>query len=248
MIPRTGRNTPPINNDDEFLAIGTDDTKWKGNFVLKKDLDLSDKTITPIGESLQNCFEGRFSGDRHVISNVQITSGNGKVGLFGCIDCGTVMLLGVNGDISAPSDAVGGICGYGKGASIYGCYFTGTISGYTCGGIVSFDAMSNGKGVIKDCYVSAAISATSSKGGIAASTDKKFSVTNCYYDNKCSGTELGTVLTTPEMLSSDALDKMTTTANLWVKKATDKDKLDTLVVIPVYVSLMDFLLSNTDIE
>ena len=213
----------PINTEEEFLAIGTDDTKWNWNFVLTKDLDLSGKTITPIGESLQNSFGGKFSGDRHVISNVQINSDNEYVGLFGYIDCGTVMLLGVDGDISAPSGAVGGICGYGNGASIYGCYFTGTISGYNCGGIVSFDAMSYGKGVIKDCYASAAISATSSKGGIAASTDKKLSVTNCYYDNKCSGTELGTALTTPEMLSSDALDKMTTTENLWVKKATDKD-------------------------
>lgn len=112
---------------------------------------------------------------------------------------------------------------YGSGASIYGCYFTGTISGNVSGGIVSFNGMSSGKGAIKDCYASAKISATSSKGGVAAAANK-VSVTNCYYDSKCSGTELGTALITLEMLSYDALDKMTTPENLWVKKENDKEK------------------------
>ncbi len=213
----------PINNEEDFLAIGTDSTKWKGNFVLTQDLNLSGKTITPIGESLQNNFSGRFSGDRHVISNVQINSED-NAGLFGYVRCGTVMLLGVDGDISG-SGAAGGICGYGEGASIYGCCFTGTISGYNCGGIVPFNTMLMGKGVIKDCYASAVISAEANKGGITASINTDFSVTNCYYDKSLcwGGRERGTALTTLDMLSSDALDKMPTSENLWVKKANDKE-------------------------
>ena len=219
----------PISNAIEFLAIGTDSTKWKENFVLTRDLDLSGMEITPIGENIGNAFTGRFSGDRHVISNVQINRDDyaGLFGYVGCdnVMCGTVMLLGVNGDISS-SGAAGGICGYGNGASIYGCYFTGTISGYSCGGIVSFNAINSGRGMIKDCYAAAAISAESGKGGITADTSPDISITNCYYSSTlCSdGTgKSGTALTTLEMLSSDALDKMSTTENLWVKKANDKE-------------------------
>lgn len=210
-----------INNEAEFLAIGADSAKWKGNYVLTRDLDLSGKTITPIGENIGNAFEGRFSGDRHVISNVQINNENGYAGLFGLAYGGTVMLLGVDGDISGSGAA--GICGYGVGVSIYGCYFTGTISGNDCGGIITNNGMMGGKGIIKDCFVAATISGKNSNGGIIASENASVSVTNCYYDSKCSGAERGTALTTLEMLSSDALDKMPTTENLWVKKPTDKD-------------------------
>lgn len=212
----------PINNEAEFLAIGTDSTKWKGNFVLKRDLDLSGKTITPIGEDLQNSFRGRFSGDRHVISNVQINSEKSEVGLFGYVYGGTVILLGVDGNISGPGN-VGGICGYGVGVSIYGCYFTGTLSGYVSGGIITCNGMMAGRGSIKDCYVSAAISGSHNKGGIIASRESAANVINCYYDEKlCSSSDGGTALDTRDMLSSDALTKMTTTENLWVKKANDK--------------------------
>lgn len=212
-----------INNEEDFLAIGTDSTKWKGNYVLTQNLDLSDRTITPIGEELWKAFEGRFSGDRHVISNVQITNENGYAGLFGYSYGGTVMLLGVDGDISGSGAA--GICGYGVGVSIYGCYFTGTISGNNCGGIITNNGTMADKGTIKDCYVSAAISGTNSKGGIIASMESSLKVINCYYDRVlCSNSsEIGTALTTLDMLSSDALDKMPTSENLWVKKANDKE-------------------------
>ena len=130
-----------ITTAEEFAAIGRDDTKWSGNYVLENDIDVSGVKLTSIGNP-GTAYTGKFSGDGHTISHVDMTKENGvnSSGLFAQIDnssgkSGKVILLAAaNGDIVS-SDIAGGICGNLSAGEIYGCSFTGTVKGYTAGGI-----------------------------------------------------------------------------------------------------------------
>ena len=128
-----------ITTAEEFAAIGRDDTKWSANYVLGNDIDVSGVQLSSIGDP-GTPYIGKFSGDGHTISHVNMT-GN-CLGLFGGIgningqiaESGKVMLLAANGVIASNTEA-GGICGYLLNGEIYGCSFTGTVKGHTAGGI-----------------------------------------------------------------------------------------------------------------
>lgn len=89
-------------------------------------------------------YIGKFSGDGHTISHVDMTKENDvySSGLFAQIgytqnqlsESGKVMLLAANGVIASNAEA-GGICGNLFVGEIYGCSFTGTVKGAEAGGI-----------------------------------------------------------------------------------------------------------------
>ena len=132
-----------ITTAEEFVAIGRvrDEAKWSANYVLGNDIDLSGVELKSIGDP-ETPYTGKFSGDGHTISHVDMTKENGvySSGLFAQIGdqpskkSGKVMLLAANGDIVS-SDMVGGICGNLPAGEIYGCSFTGTVKGSMVGGI-----------------------------------------------------------------------------------------------------------------
>lgn len=132
-----------ITTAKEFAAIGQDrdETKWSANYVLGNDIDVNGVKLSSIGDP-EIPYIGKFSGDGHTISHVDMTKENGvnSSGLFAQIDnssgkSGKVILLAAaNGDIVS-SDIAGGICGNLSAGEIYGCSFTGTVKGYTAGGI-----------------------------------------------------------------------------------------------------------------
>lgn len=132
-----------ITTAEEFVAIGRvrDEAKWSANYVLGNDIDLSGVELKSIGDP-ETPYTGKFSGDGHTISHVDMTKENGvySSGLFAQIGdqpskkIGKVMLLAANGDIVS-SDMVGGICGNLPAGEIYGCSFTGTVKGSMVGGI-----------------------------------------------------------------------------------------------------------------
>lgn len=133
-----------ITTAEEFVAIGRDDTKWSGNYVLENDIDVSGVKLSSIGDP-EIPYIGKFSGDGHTISHIDMTEDKhtDSSGLFGTIgysgtlnnekENGKVMLLAANGDIVS-SDKAGGICGYLSVGEIYGCSFTGTVKGSGAGG------------------------------------------------------------------------------------------------------------------
>lgn len=130
-----------ITTAEEFVAIGRDDTKWSGNYVLENDIDVSGVKFTSIGNP-GTAYTGKFSGDGHTISHVDMTKEEGvdSSGLFAQIGnssgkSGKVMLLAANGDIVTNYFATGGICGDLSAGEIYGCSFTGTVKGSMVGGI-----------------------------------------------------------------------------------------------------------------
>lgn len=133
-----------ITTAKEFAAIGQDgdDTKWSANYVLGNDIDVSGVELKSIGDP-EISYTGKFSGDGHTISHVDMTKEKGvySSGLFAQIGeqpskkSGKVMLLAANGDIVSSYFQTGGICGNLSAGEIYGCSFTGTVKGSMVGGI-----------------------------------------------------------------------------------------------------------------
>lgn len=134
-----------ITTAEEFAAIGQDrdETKWSANYVLGNDIDVSGVQLSSIGDP-GTPYTGKFSGDGHTISHVDMTKENDvySSGLFAQIgytqnqlsESGKVMLLAANGVIASNTEA-GGICGNLSVGEIYGCSFTGTVKGTEAGGI-----------------------------------------------------------------------------------------------------------------
>lgn len=132
-----------ITTAEEFAAIGQDTANCNENYVLKNNIDVSRVELRSIGDP-GTPYIGKFSGDGHTISHVDMTKENDvySSGLFAQIgytqnqlsESGKVMLLAANGVIASNAEA-GGICGNLFVGEIYGCSFTGTVKGAEAGGI-----------------------------------------------------------------------------------------------------------------
>lgn len=156
-----------ITTAEEFAAIGQDTANCNENYVLKNNIDVSGVELRSIGNPGPP-YIGKFSGDGHTISHVNMT-GN-CLGLFGGIgningqiaESGKVMLLAANGVI-ASNNAAGGICGYLLKGEIYGCSFIGTVKGGTAGGICSQSGVYN---KISQCFFAGDVQGKNSAAGI----------------------------------------------------------------------------------
>lgn len=132
-----------ITTAEEFAAIGQDTANCNENYVLKNNIDVSRVELRSIGDP-GTPYIGKFSGDGHTISHVDMTKENDvySSGLFAKIgytqnqlsESGKVMLLAANGVIASNAEA-GGICGNLFVGEIYGCSFNGTVKGAEAGGI-----------------------------------------------------------------------------------------------------------------
>ena len=207
-----------ITTAEEFAAIGQDrdETKWSANYVLGNDIDVSGVQLSSIGDP-GTPYTGKFSGDGHTISHVDMTKEDGvySSGLFAQIGNSSgksgkvILLLAANGDIVSSYSETGGICGNLSAGEIYGCSFTGTVKGYTAGGICG-NAGQDTK--ISQCFFAGDVQGSSAAGicgrsgavvdiinhcisiatidtaendaylaGITNSQD--YGVTNCYFNN-----------------------------------------------------------------
>lgn len=245
-----------ITTAEEFVAIGRDDTKWSGNYVLENDIDVSGVQLSSIGDP-GTPYTGKFSGDGHTIGHVNMT-GN-CLGLFGGIgningqiaESGKVMLLAANGVIVSTSNTeTGGICGNLSVGEIYGCSFTGTVKGYTAGGICSnagqntiisqcfFAGDVQGEyyaagicgyspfKVIDHCISIAAVTSDKDCAGIVNSGD--YGTTNCYFNNDiCKADDKHNLGRTTLQLTSSSFFKELKDNGfdpaIWTKKANDKE-------------------------
>lgn len=207
-----------ITTAEEFVAIGQvrDEAKWSANYVLGNDIDVSGAELKSIGDP-EISYTGKFSGDGHTISHVDMTKEEGadSSGLFAQIGNSSgksgkvILLLAANGDIVSSYSETGGICGNLSAGEIYGCSFTGTVKGYTAGGICG-NAGQDTK--ISQCFFAGDVQGSSAAGicgrsgavvdiinhcisiatidtaendaylaGITNSQD--YGVTNCYFNN-----------------------------------------------------------------
>ena len=248
-----------ITTAEEFAAIGRDrdETKWSANYVLGNDIDVSGVQLSSIGDP-GTPYTGKFSGDGHTIGHVNMT-GN-CLGLFGGIgningqiaESGKVMLLAANGVIVSTSNTeTGGICGNLSVGEIYGCSFTGTVKGYTAGGICSNAGQNT---IISQCFFAGDVQGEYYAAGIcgyspfkvidhcisiaAVTSDKDcaeivnsgdYSTTNCYFNNDIckADDERNLGRTTLQLTSSSFFKELKDDGfdpAIWTKKANDKEK------------------------
>lgn len=240
-----------ITTAEEFAAIGQDTTKWSANYVLANDIDVSGVQLSSIGDP-GTLYTGKFSGDGHTISHINLKKGNGYGSLFGYVK-DKVMLLAVNGEIDLGNNDAGGICGNLSYGEIYGCSFIGTVKGATVGGICAhvgsgkisqcffagdlqgrnatagICGMGGNVGGINYCISIATIDITENDGNLAGITNSRdYGVTNCYFNNDICNVEdtykLG--CTTLQLTSSSFFKKLKDNGfdtAIWTKKANDKE-------------------------
>ena len=240
-----------ITTAEEFAAIGQDTTKWSANYVLANDIDVSGVQLSSIGDP-GTLYTGKFSGDGHTISHINLKKGNGYGSLFGYVK-DKVMLLAVNGEIDLGNNDAGGICGNLSYGEIYGCSFIGTVKGATVGGICAhvgsgkisqcffagdlqgrnatagICGMGGNVGGINHCISIATIDITENDGNLAGITNSRdYGVKNCYFNNDICNVEdtykLG--CTTLQLTSSSFFKKLKDNGfdtAIWTKKANDKE-------------------------
>lgn len=108
-----------INNAAELIAISN---KLDGNYILTRDIDISDYNWRPIGTK-RNPFKGTFDGAGHKITGLTIKGiGEGYQGLFG-YNMGILKNINVSGSITISGSLqnvyTGGICAYSEGGAIF---------------------------------------------------------------------------------------------------------------------------------
>ena len=161
-----------ITTAEEFAAIGQDTANCNENYVLKNNIDVSRVELRSIGDP-GTPYIGKFSGDGHTISHVDMTKENDvySSGLFAKIgytqnqlsESGKVMLLAANGDIVSSYCETGGICGNLSAGEIYGCSFTGTVKGSMVGGISGVGGQYT---MISQCFFEGDVQGKDSAAGI----------------------------------------------------------------------------------
>ena len=127
--------------------VNSGNTMSKWNVALKADLDLENKSWTPIGNA-SYAFQGIFDGENHTISNLYInTPNNSNVGLFGHTTDGEVKNLTVNNAT---------VKGYLEVGTVAGTPYTSKYNNITVTGNVKVDGFSYVGGMLgKNLYVSA---------------------------------------------------------------------------------------------
>ncbi len=201
-----------ISTADDFCALEELNTQHTLNgyfnvyFVLISDIDLSGRTINPIGTQLYP-FKGHLDGDGFSVTNISINSTEDHTGLFGAISSDASLKdITISGDISGNSNVgglvglnqgivtgcinlanvksaddsanidVGGICGYNENI-ISDCYNNGHIQGF---GVNTGGIVgSNAAGAVRNCFnVGLVESEYYGVGGIAGSNEA--TISSCY--------------------------------------------------------------------
>lgn len=187
-----------ITTAEEFAAIGQDTANCNENYVLKNNIDVSRVELRSIGDP-GTPYIGKFSGDGHTISHVDMTKENDvySSGLFAQIgytqnqlsESGKVMLLAANGDIVSSYCETGGICGNLSAGEIYGCSFTGTVKGSMVGGISGVGGQYT---MISQCFFEGDVQGKDSAAGICGYSpfqviDHCISIAAVTSDEHCAG-------------------------------------------------------------
>ena len=164
-------------------------------FKLTDDLNLAGKKWTPIGAEYSKPFKGKFDGNNHEIFGLKVEIDDWNVGLFGCINSGSVKNVricsglvktsgscagGIVGDLYnstmenctasvnvSGSGNVGGLAGNISGSTVSDCHFlSGEIVGdIYVGGIVGH-VQNSDKSTVKDCSANASVKGSACVGGL----------------------------------------------------------------------------------
>ncbi len=159
-------NTLQIDTLEAFLTFAENcrlDSYSQGLQVsLTADIDLTGTEFSGIP-----IFCGRFNGNGHTLSGVELTAAGSVTGLFRYVtDTAQIENLTVTGTLQpqGSGDIVGGIAGSNAGV-LRNCHFSGSISGVqSVGGIAGRNLVT---GVIESCSVAGTLTGDHFIGGIA---------------------------------------------------------------------------------
>lgn len=148
--------------------------------VLTKDIDLGNKSWTPIGKSSSYVFKGTFDGQGHSVNNISINNSLSDQGLFGYINGAIIKNLTVKGSIKGGNNT-GGITGtFAGAATIENCENYATVNGANnVGGIAGNISTTTAK-TINQCANFGEISGNNNVGGIVGYVYYKCLVSNSY--------------------------------------------------------------------
>ncbi len=198
-LGKTEDNPILINNCAQLAYLAqqvNSGTDYSGKyFKLTDDLNLAGKKWTPIGAEYSKPFKGKFDGNNHEIFGLKVEIDDWNVGLFGCINSGSVKNVricsglvktsgscagGIVGDLYnstmenctasvnvSGSGNVGGLAGNISGSTVSDCHFlSGEIVGdIYVGGIVGH-VQNSDKSTVKDCSANASVKGSACVGGL----------------------------------------------------------------------------------
>ena len=152
---------------------------------------------TPIGSiNTGRLFSGHFEGNGKIVSGLFIYGSLTYVGLFGYINGGTVLNLGVDGAVRGNSN-VGGLAGGVINGNITNCYanveisYPGNVT-QNFGGLIGSISSTN----VTNCYTTGTVNGYGFVGGVVGNVNGSgSSITNCYATGTvgCGGNTVGGV-------------------------------------------------------
>ena len=99
-------------------------------FKLTDDLNLAGKKWTPIGAGNGKPFKGKFDGNNHEIFGLKVETNDWYVGLFGCIDSGSIKNIKIcSGSVKTSGSYAGGIVGDLYKSTMENCTAIVNVSG-----------------------------------------------------------------------------------------------------------------------
>lgn len=174
-----------ISTADDFCALEELNTQHTLNgyfnvyFVLISDIDLSGRTINPIGTQLYP-FKGHLDGSGFSITNISINSTEDYTGLFGAISSDASLKdITISGEISGNSN-VGGLVGLNQG-TVTGCINLANVksakdsANIDVGGICGYN-----ENIISDCYNNGHIQGFGVNTGGIVGSNAAGAVRNCF--------------------------------------------------------------------
>ncbi|WP_323665693.1 beta strand repeat-containing protein [Aliarcobacter butzleri] len=223
----TDLGTQTSSNDGTLQGMKSDLGNTNANYVLGSDIDASFTSswnsgagFNPLGNYTTK-FTGIFNGLGHTISDLYINRGSIEcVGLFGYINNATIKNIGLENVNITGDDYTGSLVGYSEGGIISNSYATGTVRGINIvGGLVGTEFRS--EGIIENSYSKVDVIAYySGAGAVRAGGLAGMSIGNIK-NSYASGTVTGTIndsyksgLVIGGIISNSWYDKDVNTANM----------------------------------
>ncbi len=158
-----------------------------GNFALAYNIDASNFQVHR--EALVRTFSGTLHGLGHTISNLNISSGDATVGLFGTVNGARIRDLGITGgNIVGSGSAVGSLVGFLQNGTLQNVHSYANVSGTgtstLAGGLVgtmsdvSTVVASRAHGTVSSIYYAGGLVSTVSNGGLIADSYATGNVTS----------------------------------------------------------------------
>ena len=188
-----------VKNVVQLQAMGNSSDSRKHNYFLANDIDASATStwnngqgFVPVGDSMNNDFQGAFDGLNHTIYGLTINRPTTNyVGLFGRITGvdSTIQNVGMIGGSMTGQNYVGGVVGEtDNGSSLVNVYNTSPVSGFNyVGGITG--RLSNSETKVENAYNTGSVSGSAYVGGIVgdATMGNNITINNVYNIGAVSG-------------------------------------------------------------